>query len=69
MTQIIIDQDAEYILTETKKILCQSGQTDVSNSDAIIWLADTINNLVDEIQQLKDELKLYKNSVSLELMR
>lgn len=69
MSYITIDQDAEYILEETKKLLQQSGQTHASNSDAIVWLADTINHLVDENQQLKDQLKMYKNSVPLEAMR
>lgn len=66
---IVVENDAAIVLEEVKKTLREAGEPAPTDSDAIMWLADTINTYVDEIQRLEHELNLYKNSVPVEAMR
>jgi hypothetical protein len=65
----VLDEEADHILSEVKRLLREQGQREVSDSDAILWLADTVNSYVDEIQRLQHELNLWRHSVPVEAMR
>lgn len=54
-----IDPEAREILDTVKALLVKHGETDPTDSTAIIWMADAINTYVDKIHELKNSKQIF----------